>query len=185
MEPSKCHGFSPLFRPHIDFSADFIAEIFVNFYVEFFVDFLADFFSQVFLLTFMLRILSSFLPTVVWIQAKMAAFVILIVLALKTWTSEAIKGLVWKSYSLTCPRSESKYNKNDKGSHFGLDLNNSRSKTQQNSRHKSQQKDDKKSWPKTWQKCRRKSRPNSRYEAGKGERNHGTYWAMYISVAIF
>ena len=32
----------------------------------------------------------------------MAAFVILIVLALKTWTSEAIKGLVRKSYSLTC-----------------------------------------------------------------------------------
>ena len=41
-EPSKCHGFSPLFRPHIDFLADFIAEIFVNFYDEFFVDFLTD-----------------------------------------------------------------------------------------------------------------------------------------------
>ena len=47
-EPSKCHGFSPLFRPHIDFLADFIAEIFVNFYVEFFVDFLADFFVEIF-----------------------------------------------------------------------------------------------------------------------------------------
>ena len=50
----------------------------------------------------------------------MAAFVILVVLALKTWTSEAIR-LPYKSfYSLTCPRFESKYNKNDKGSHFGL-----------------------------------------------------------------
>ena len=52
--------------------------------------------------------------------------------------------LPYKSfYSLTCPRFESKYNKNDKGSHFGLDPNNSWSKTRQNSRHKSQQKDDK------------------------------------------
>ena len=114
----------------------------------------------------------------------MAAFVILIILALKTWTSEAIKGLVRNSYSITCPRFESKYNKNDKGSHFDLDLNNSRSKTRQNSRHKSQQKDDKKSWPKTRQKRRRKSRPNSRFEAVKGERDHGTYWAPYILVAI-
>ena len=73
--------------------------------------------------------------------AKMAAFVILVVLALKTWTSEAIR-LPYKSfYSLTCPRFESKYNNNDKGSHFGLDPNNSRSKSRQNSRHKSQQKD--------------------------------------------
>ena len=71
----------------------------------------------------------------------MAAFVILVVLALKTWTSEAIR-LPYKSfYSLTCPRFESKYNKNDKGSHFGLDSNNSWSKIRQNSQHKSQQKD--------------------------------------------
>ena len=56
----------------------------------------------------------------------MAAFVILVVVALKTWTSDAIR-LPYKSfYSLTCPRFESKYNKNDKGSHFGLDPNNSR-----------------------------------------------------------
>ena len=47
-EPSKCHGFSPLFRPHIYFLADFIAEIFVNFYDEFFVDFLADFSVEIF-----------------------------------------------------------------------------------------------------------------------------------------
>ena len=50
------------------------------------------------------------------------------------------KGLVRKSYSLTCPRFESKYNKNEKGSHFGLDLNNNRSKTRQKSRQKSRPK---------------------------------------------
>ena len=49
--------------------------------------------------------------------------------------------MVYLPFSASYWLFESKYNKNDKGSHFGLEPNNSRSKTRQNSRHKSQQKD--------------------------------------------
>ena len=94
-------------------------------------------------------------------------------------SSEAIR-LVRKSYSLTCSRFEGKYNKNDKGSHFGLDLNNSRSKTRQNSRHKSRQKDlTKKSAKKSTKISTKKSA-----KKWKEERNHGTYWALYTNMAI-